>query len=1049
MGKIAVTVPWADPHWWSPDHPNLYVLRTTLQTPSGPAQQSDTVDTRFGFREFWAEGQQFMLNGVPIRLRGASNFQLGRTEQAADPLHGRDSSREECLNLKDRYLGNAARMHAQIMSGNVPLGADEAGYLMVDQSSIWSVMSTMYRNGGEAFLNNTHREFTEWVRRDRNSPSVVIWDVENEQLRAGEVNKPWAMQLDDFIRESDNTRLVEHAGGGWYDKDQQIVHLHDEMQYTDIMERWRARDNHPLTIGEFWVGFRGGDFRITSSLEYQSRADYVCEEARLDEEEMLQMRYFGVSGVMPFSLPRALSPGPEDKAAACLRMIDHGLQPMTIFFWPRSISAAAGGALKKEVVVCNDSETARDLTAEWSIEGGIPGKLSFKLAPAEQRRIPVSFTTPAKDCRLVTRLLEDGKVLATEEMNIRVANAKFLAAPALKRQVVVYEGARPGTVEKLKLLGVTATAATAAPDDPNSTLWVIAPGSSDAVLNSQSRKIREYLEAGGHILCLAQEQWPRWSPIELGFSSALKSSPWYYATFDVPKASKELNYSCYAPIYAAGHPIFQGITAADLRLWSPRDGRVMDDALIRPAAKNSPGGAWRILAGGCVPEMASIAEMRVGKGTLVFCQAQVLEQSQTPEARLVLMNLLRYLDGAAWSSESGHVALAGAFTAAQASTLTGVDSGVFTGASPEQGGVLIATDGAAPEQLEKWANAGGTVLVLSGEVAKRLPGYAVTDDNNRGYSGAYGAGNPLLWGVSMASFMGGRSCVEGVLTKTPESVAVLLHGASGGASRSVGNGAGGSVAVAQSRDKGQWIVTTMAPWRGQTPHDGELMRTLLANAGVTIPAGDQKESSVQVLKTIPLKIDGRLDKWTSDMEDRNVSQYVHAKPIVFSSQDAMGGKVKTDADLSGIVYFLWNDDALYLAGVLFEREGKGAFSARINGHLLEIIPTGKDASVRLDGKPSGALKSASGRLTSDELTDTKALSLFSGSAPTTEVVEPEKLPGATFEIELPWNAIGWTKPPDQFRSLLRIERPDGGVIQSPASATANDLATWLMLTLAP
>lgn len=1069
---LTVTVPWAHPELWSPDHPHLYVVRATLQTPSDRTARADCLDTRFGFREFWAEGQKFMLNGVPTRLFGESHF-----SGSGD----RERNRAAFLNQKERYRANAYRIHAQIQSGNIELGADEAGCLLIDQSSIWSISASRYRNGGEPFLANTRREFAEWVRRDRNSPSVVIWDVENEQLRMGENNQSWALKLDAFVRAHDNTRLIEHSGGGWYAPDAQIIHLHDEEQFIDIMERWRARETRPLIMGEWWVGFQGGEFRLTSSREFRSQPEYTLEEALQDEEELLQMRNFGVSGIMPFQISRAVPPLSATgtgaswakqnaarwfgtNAAACAQAIHHGLQPLTVFFWPRGVSAAAGGELKRELVVCNDAETARALTAEWSLAGAPPQEVELNLAPGEQRRIPISLTVPAQDCRLVARLLAGGKLEASEELNLRVAEAVRLAAPALQRKVIVYEGAHPGTVEKLKGLGITATASAQVPAQAGDTLWLIAPGASDPALNGQSAKIRQYLEAGGRLLCLAQGQWPRWSPVPMGFVPATRSSPWYYMTFGVPKAGKDLLFSCYAPIYAAGHPAFDGITASDLRLWSPRDGRVSDDALLRPAAAEiSSAGSWRILAGAYRPELASLAEARVGQGTLVFCQAQVLEQSQTPEARLVLMNLLRYLDGPGWAGGSGRVSLAGALTTAKASALSGARAEVFTGAAPERGDVLIATDGADPGQLATWAEAGGTVLVLSAEVARRLPGYAAANKDGVIDSGAHGQDHPLLWGVSQASFMGiDHPCVEGVLTKTPPAVKVLVHGLAAKASAvkagfsTKGNqevdmydAAPGPVAVAQAQGKGQWVVTTLAPWRGQNLHDGELMRNLLANAGVVLPVAGQQSQAVQVLKTVPLKIDGQLDDWTSDVDDRNVSPYVHANPIVLPAQDATGGQPMGDADLSSIVYFLWNEQALYLGGVVFGQGGAATVRAHINGHVLSFIPAHAGDSLQIDGKPARALHAANGHTTSDDLTDARALAFVDISNKAGASPRLSKVPGTTFEIEAPWGALGWTRAPGQFAALLRLERADGVAISSPALAAPKDPATWLKLSLVP
>ena len=67
---VEPTAPWTAPQLWSPEQPNLYVLRAELVSESG----CDTVDQRFGFREFWIDGGQFVLNGTPIRLRGESAF---------------------------------------------------------------------------------------------------------------------------------------------------------------------------------------------------------------------------------------------------------------------------------------------------------------------------------------------------------------------------------------------------------------------------------------------------------------------------------------------------------------------------------------------------------------------------------------------------------------------------------------------------------------------------------------------------------------------------------------------------------------------------------------------------------------------------------------------------------------------------------------------------------------------------------------------------------------------------------------------------------------
>ena len=77
------------------------------------------------------------------------------------------------------------------------------------------------------FLDNTAQEFQEWARRDRNSPSVVIWDVENEMLRVSyDLHLPWVEKLPAFIEALDDTRPFNNSGQGWFGPDQDIHHRH-------------------------------------------------------------------------------------------------------------------------------------------------------------------------------------------------------------------------------------------------------------------------------------------------------------------------------------------------------------------------------------------------------------------------------------------------------------------------------------------------------------------------------------------------------------------------------------------------------------------------------------------------------------------------------------------------------------------------------------------------------------------------------------------------------------------------------------------------------
>ncbi len=72
---------------------------------------------------------------------------------------------------------------------------------------------------------------------------------------------------------------------------------------------------------------------------------------------------------------------------------------------------------------------------------------------------------------------------------------------------------------------------------------------------------------------------------------------------------------------------------------------------------------------------------------------------------------------------------------------------------------------------------------------------------------------------------------------------------------------------------------------------------------------------VRALRTVTARLDGQLDDWTDDIKDRNVSPYRHAEPAVLGADTLVQGRIEGDQELSGIVYFLWNDVGLYVGGL--------------------------------------------------------------------------------------------------------------------------------------
>jgi hypothetical protein len=1062
-------MPWRDAERWSPEHPHLYTLRTTV-TAGG---RGETYETRFGFREFWTEGKNFMLNGQPIRLRGASD---GRDFRFSERTYGRDGGRDfyrEVFGfLKREFNYNAIRFHAAIYPPAAAQAADETGCLVINQSALWSAMGTAYDAGAGKLLANTGPQFAEWFWRDANNASIAIWDVENELIRGehGAERVKWVLALDRFIKQLDPTRIVEHSGAGWYSPSQETIHVHMQEQYNRVLEQWTHEGRHPIIFGEFWIGGRG-ETRLPSSLEFAGNEDWHREEARIYREQLLEMRAYGASGMMPFRLHVAAFDEPvrpRDGSAPKFnwRYPDvrnfgaSGLAPVVAFAWPRATTAVEDAPLEKEIVVCNDLEEPVTLAVTCDY-AGLRKQWSVHLRPAEQQRHPVSFASATGTSALVVTVTDEhGHAHAGDRLEIHTLARAMVQPPALQRRLIVVPPPTPETAEALHAMGLRYESAAKLPVDSiaATTLVMIPPDVDRDALGRNSVAVRRYLAAGGRVLCLAQSEAPAWLPVGLAFWSGEKETANEFIQLGWPAATKDLIYSRYLPLYAEGHPVFAGLVPGDLDCWNARDGRVSDDAFVRPSALGlHAGGAYRVLAGATRRENASLIELREGAGTAVLCQAQIFALRAHPAAPALLMNLLRYLDGPAWSAPIAHVGLAGDLLPTRLAALTGLAPEVFLpvtepGAAPD---FVLAGDHADVALLHALAVAGKTVLVLSRETAARLPGYAVGSEAGKIYVGtrAHIAAEPLFWGVATGSFLPiGQSPARGALIKIPAGAQTTLAGLVGdvdgiGQSRDLGVGGlesmegAAPVAVVEPLGRGRLVVTTLEPWENSSETHRQLLAALLANAGLGLPNQD-RPAVIAVKRTVPLKLDGKLDDWTNDMEDRNVSRFRHAEPIAITSRDAISGKIADDLEQSAVVYLLCDDAQIFFGGIAFARDANLQVDLQLDDHRI-TLDLGAE-TVAVDGHPAAGARIAGGRQTAGSVADTRLLSLLAVDRRVGNLETKTSVTGHTFEAAIPWAALGRSTLPSEARGSLRLIRREGAVLQVP-EVEESGAATTLLL----
>ncbi len=201
--KGSVTL--ANPRLWGPppqQKPNRYIAITTV---SQQGKSVDIFETRFGIRSVTYDPDKGLLvNGERIAIQGVDqHHDLGALGTA---FNVRAAERQLEM-LRDMGC-NAIRMSHNPPAPELLELSDRMGFLVIDE-----IFDCWYRMKSSL---DFHLIFSDWheqdlralIRRDHNSPSVILWSVGNEvgeqytQLDGAAVAK----HLCDIVHEEDITR---------------------------------------------------------------------------------------------------------------------------------------------------------------------------------------------------------------------------------------------------------------------------------------------------------------------------------------------------------------------------------------------------------------------------------------------------------------------------------------------------------------------------------------------------------------------------------------------------------------------------------------------------------------------------------------------------------------------------------------------------------------------------------------------------------------------------------------------------------------------------
>jgi beta-glucuronidase len=312
-GKGLVRIPATSLQLWSPEQPKLYRILFSAG--------EDKLEDEVGFRTIQTDGQNILLNGKPIFLRGIAihaeaPFRGGRANN--------DKDVETLLGWAHELGCNYVRLAHYPHDQRMTRATDRLGIL------VWSEIPVYWAEhfADPAVLKKAEQQLSEEIRRDRNKASVVLWSIANETPNTPE-RTLFLKTLAGDVRKLDSTRLVTAAllvrteghlkiiddplgealdviGAneyiGWYEQ---------TPAGADTTE-WKIAYNKPLIISEFGgdakAGLHGPETQRWTE-EYQAS---IFNHQLPMLNRIPQLRGMSPWILMDFRSPRRLLPGIED-----------------------------------------------------------------------------------------------------------------------------------------------------------------------------------------------------------------------------------------------------------------------------------------------------------------------------------------------------------------------------------------------------------------------------------------------------------------------------------------------------------------------------------------------------------------------------------------------------------------------------------------------------------------------------------------------------------------------------------------------------------------
>ena len=268
---------------WSPDSPYLYTAEVTLYDNEGNI--ADQIKEPFGVRTIEIIPQKGLLvNGKKVLLKGYANHHtLGALGAAAYPR-----AIEKRLKLMKEFGMNHIRTSHNPYSEDFLKLCDKYGILVVDE--LYDKWLTQYAGGRVDWESLWQKDVPEWVKRDRNHPSVVIWSLGNELQQYSNLPfNDWGVTAyklqKELLHRYDDTRLTTVA-----------MHPRYRNLETDSIPADLAVETEVNSYNYRYMYFPGDSKRYPEKTFYQSEASVAAMGPNfyeMDLDKVIGLAYWG------------------------------------------------------------------------------------------------------------------------------------------------------------------------------------------------------------------------------------------------------------------------------------------------------------------------------------------------------------------------------------------------------------------------------------------------------------------------------------------------------------------------------------------------------------------------------------------------------------------------------------------------------------------------------------------------------------------------------------------------------------------------------------